>query len=606
MNPIVVTYYTDAKYRHLAARLAKSCDRRKIPCQTLKAPDLGSWQKNTHQKPKFILRMLNTYKNCQWVMWVDADAVVRGKLALVEGDYDVAVYRFRPTSLFHGEAWHNLGQLFNGTLLFRNSEFSREVLREWARENKEFPGRLDQKNLASVLARSNPSRIRCLPPEYCWIERLMRPIGKNTSPVIVHEARAMDGLRGAGGRWNRKLSSPPLPPSRKVDSVQRQPTNDGRELLWAGHLYDLSGYAKANRELLFRVSCTYRTSILSDYVGEGRSIVDELTRRRVDAHLGATVSKSSPLLRFYVPVTEAPGRKRICFTMMETELVHRGMVDSINRNYSNLWTPTRWNADSFKKSGVRVPVSVVPLGVNPAVYSLSAKPSMPPADLMTTTSAGKSEKPRGFVFLYVCQPTFRKGIPFLVEAFSKAFKKESVSLVLGVTANDHQFFLCDPFSRAGRPESIKTRIYKLGGNYSEEEMAGIFRASDAYVCTSIGEGWNLPLTEAAACGVPVIAPRHTSHLEFLTDDNSSLFDPDGTALYPEGDPLCKWYVGQRFARYGKRSLDQLVHILRGVYNSYGAVRKKAEILGGEIRSRYTWDSAASIVIQNLDRMRGGI
>jgi glycosyltransferase involved in cell wall biosynthesis len=46
-----------------------------------------------------------------------------------------------------------------------------------------------------------------------------------------------------------------------------------------------------------------------------------------------------------------------------------------------------------------------------------------------------------------------------------------------------------------------------------KKMNGIYNSLDAFLTTTTGEGWGLTITEAMACGVPVVAPAHTSVLE---------------------------------------------------------------------------------------------
>ena len=44
-----------------------------------------------------------------------------------------------------------------------------------------------------------------------------------------------------------------------------------------------------------------------------------------------------------------------------------------------------------------------------------------------------------------------------------------------------------------------------GGTYSCDKMADLYRAADVYAAPYRAEGFNLPVLEAAACGVPVSA-----------------------------------------------------------------------------------------------------
>ena len=61
------------------------------------------------------------------------------------------------------------------------------------------------------------------------------------------------------------------------------------------------------------------------------------------------------------------------------------------------------------------------------------------------------------------------------------------------------------------------KIYLLHGMMKETEIAGLYKNPDikCLVSTTRGEGWGLPLLEAAACGMPVMATNWSAHTEFL-------------------------------------------------------------------------------------------
>ncbi len=54
----------------------------------------------------------------------------------------------------------------------------------------------------------------------------------------------------------------------------------------------------------------------------------------------------------------------------------------------------------------------------------------------------------------------------------------------------------------------------------------IYNACDVYFTTTLGEGWGLPITEAMAAGLPVVAPRHTSLAELGGGGRAVLYECD--------------------------------------------------------------------------------
>ena len=61
------------------------------------------------------------------------------------------------------------------------------------------------------------------------------------------------------------------------------------------------------------------------------------------------------------------------------------------------------------------------------------------------------------------------------------------------------------------------RFYLLHGNMKNQEVVGLYKhpTVKALVSLTHGEGFGLPILEAAACGVPVIAPDWSGHMEFM-------------------------------------------------------------------------------------------
>ena len=47
--------------------------------------------------------------------------------------------------------------------------------------------------------------------------------------------------------------------------------------------------------------------------------------------------------------------------------------------------------------------------------------------------------------------------------------------------------------------------------FTDAELPSLYAAATHYVSLSHGEGWDMPLCEAAASGLAVIAPRHTAY-----------------------------------------------------------------------------------------------
>lgn len=374
-------------------------------------------------------------------------------------------------------------------------------------------------------------------------------------------------------------------------------TDDGRPMLspgvlWEGIFSGYSGYGKANREIALRVANSMAVEIKQTFEPPYN---DAYNQARFKLHENFRVSKKCPYLRFFGPDKPVLGEHlpRICWTMMETERIHEDMVNHLNVKFDELWTPTAWNLEAFKKSGLTIPGRVMPLGVDPYVYRPFPKKPFPPCTLISGKRTGEKEAPQGFIFLSVGLPSIRKGFDLLARAFDDAFSGDpDVSLVCAVT-----HFSANVPNLAGI-HRLKSPIYALTGEYTEHQMARIYSSADAYASASRGEGWNLPVCEAAACGLPVICPDTTSHGEVAGAD-AFMFHAEGFAPLIGAESISPWYKDVPFSVFGRKSHAELVDVLRLVRANGEEVQRRARRLRQRMLLEWTWDNAARDVTHRL-------
>ena len=68
----------------------------------------------------------------------------------------------------------------------------------------------------------------------------------------------------------------------------------------------------------------------------------------------------------------------------------------------------------------------------------------------------------------------------------------------------------------------------LKGFLKKEEIANIYKCSDFFILPSLHESFGLVITEAMACGLPVIAPNVTAPPEYVNIDSGLLINPMNT------------------------------------------------------------------------------
>ena len=96
----------------------------------------------------------------------------------------------------------------------------------------------------------------------------------------------------------------------------------------------------------------------------------------------------------------------------------------------------------------------------------------------------------------------------------------------------------------------------------------------------------MPILEAMACGLPVIATHWSSQTDFMTEANSIPLQIDG--LIP-AVAKCPYYEGFRWAQ---PSYEHLRTLLRWVYEHQDEARTIGERAAQDAVHRWTWTHAA--------------
>lgn len=130
-----------------------------------------------------------------------------------------------------------------------------------------------------------------------------------------------------------------------------------------------------------------------------------------------------------------------------------------------------------------------------------------------------------FNYLAVAQWGPRKNIKNLIRWFVEENYDQEIGLVLKTSIKNNsmvdreyaEIMIKDAISGIGDIEDRKCKIYLLHGDMSDEEMHSLYNHPKIKAMLSLthGEGFGLPLFEAAYSGMPVIAPEWSGHLDFL-------------------------------------------------------------------------------------------
>tara|TARA_Y100000592_G_scaffold78846_1_gene124116 strand:+ start:1629 stop:2894 length:1266 start_codon:yes stop_codon:yes gene_type:complete len=128
-----------------------------------------------------------------------------------------------------------------------------------------------------------------------------------------------------------------------------------------------------------------------------------------------------------------------------------------------------------------------------------------------------------FNFLTISQISPRKGVEDLLHWFMEEFRDENIGMVAKIHHGNNSYFDKEVLRNGvfqhikNNHRGAKCKIHWIHGSMSESEMHGLYMHPqiNAYISTTHGEGFGLPLYEAAYSGLPVCATGWSGHLDFL-------------------------------------------------------------------------------------------
>ncbi|CAK0876407.1 unnamed protein product, partial [Prorocentrum cordatum] len=257
-----------------------------------------------------------------------------------------------------------------------------------------------------------------------------------------------------------------------------------------------------------------------------------------------------------------PGLLRVSRSMLENDRLDAPDARRCNTHFDAVWVPSKFNVETFSRSGVDARLlRVLPEAVDPRRFNCSA--GSPPArarsppplfgarrlDRFVAAGGG----PDTFTFLSVFKWEERKNWRTLLKTFWRTFPHRSTQVVQengqAVDVNVRLLIKTQSLQwSTGPDEDIARLTEELGVDAEEAEfrmlmtrkplpaslLPGLYRAADAFVLPSHGEGWGLPLMEAMASGLPTIGTGWGGSTEFMHAGNSVLLGYELVDV-PHGD-----------------------------------------------------------------------
>ena len=286
--------------------------------------------------------------------------------------------------------------------------------------------------------------------------------------------------------------------------------------------------------------------------------------------------------------------------VVETDKCNPAWVENINKMDCVIVPSNHIKNTVLATGNITTPIHVIPEWYIEEIDSDSPKK----LDIALSTS---------FNFLSVAQFTGndpendRKNLFYTVKWFCEAFKDDQdVGLILkvnhgkGTTIDRHitKNKMRQLLSQVRQGKFPKVHI--IHGNLTSSEMSSLYKLPTVKGLISLtrGEGFGLPLLEAAACGIPVIATNWSAHLDFL---NLGKFIPVNYSLVEIPTTRIDnriFLEGMKWANPIESDFKNKIVKLR---NKYNIPKQWALSLSSHIKDKFC---AKSIISQYDDMMKG--
>ncbi|MEG4941900.1 glycosyltransferase family 4 protein [Microcoleus sp. F4-D5] len=250
-------------------------------------------------------------------------------------------------------------------------------------------------------------------------------------------------------------------------------------------------------------------------------------------------------------------------------------------------TPSAWSKAGLIRSGVEADrIAVVPLGVDPEIYY----PLSGDRRQSLRQSLGWSNY---FIFLNIGGQTDRKGIRPLLKAFAAVVDKyPHARLVLKGSellypSRDEIAEACRVVLDDAERARVLARLIYTGSQLSFAQIAEFYQAADAYVSPYLAEGFNLPVLEAAACGLPVICTEGGPTDDFTRSDFAQRIESKFTAVAIDGETL--FILAPEW--------EHLSYLMQGAIEQAGWAAKARVAGPGFVAENFTWRHAVDRLLE---------
>ena len=248
----------------------------------------------------------------------------------------------------------------------------------------------------------------------------------------------------------------------------------------------------------------------------------------------------------------------IGYTMFEATKIPPIWIDYCNK-MDRLFVPCNANIKAFRASGVKIPIDIIPIGVDTKLYN--------PELYEPTYNFGMPQFEKTYKFLILNDGQPRKNNQMVFKAFSEEFHREIASNEVCLVLRQHN------------PYTERNIIY-IKEYLEDKKLASLIRSCDSMISASSGEAGDIPILTGMSMGKPVIVTKEFAHPDYVEDNKTGYFIDTESIVPAYTQPEYKDDIGIiKGAEWISPSFTSLKEKMRYVYEN----RDEAENVGRNAR-----------------------
>lgn len=300
--------------------------------------------------------------------------------------------------------------------------------------------------------------------------------------------------------------------------------------------------------------------------------------------------RASAVLNFTTPIEVEciPGLQTLNYTFFEAAQIPDLWMRH-SRRHDHVFVATESCRAAWLAAGHPPErISVCPLGVSPVDRRRIPTLALP-------ENSGRMYLGRRLRFVNISEVVPRKNLPALMRVWLRATRPDddcALMVKAGTAAGSPRLFqevLAEAVAATGVSLAEAAPVFGLSGRYTDDEMLSLLASGTHYWSMSHGEGWDLPMTQAGALGLTLIAPRHSAYMDYLTPDTAHLLPCAVTPGLGSYNRLPWWSPDEDAAAQRLRQLIDAPD---------GGQRSAAE----QLQRGFDWDLSARRLLDELTRV----